>query len=204
MRRVRKAAAVADAAKTEEPEAPVEAPSPIEESLGPLPKPDERFMKIQEHTRKIDPYKEWDAIRGWLEIAPEGIMELRKELQKSADVEAKASDLLTEAKVAKGNFDDKFRDRVQIWRRDAMVYWEAEKKAGLHKLITEAMIEDRIIQEHSELYLQLKANKREMAALVESLEALLKNVINKRTDLRKILESETRRPGKDPNWFSGN
>lgn len=169
-----------------------------------LPMPDERFMRIREHIKKIDPWKEWETIRSWLNISPEFIQEIRKELQVAADMEARAKDLHEEAVIAKGNFDDQFRDRTQIWRKEALIYWEVEKKSGLRKQITESMIEDRIIELHSELYLELKKRKREIRSMVDTMEAMLKNVISKRTDLRKMLESETKRPTSTPNWMDGN
>lgn len=169
-----------------------------------LPEPDPRFMHIRERIRTIDPWKEWETIREWLNIAPAGIHEIRRELQRAADMEARSKDLHEEASIAKGNFDDQFRDRSQIWRKESLIYWEEEKIAGLHKQITESMIEDRIIELHSELYLELKKRKREINSMVNTMEAMLKNVINKRTDLRKMLESETRRPGATPGWMDGN
>lgn len=168
-----------------------------------LPEPDPRFMQIREYIKTVDPWKEWEVIREWLNIAPTGIHEIRRELQRAADMEARAKDLHEESSIAKGNFDDQFRDRSQIWRKESLIYWEEEKIAGLHKQITESMIEDRIIELHSELYLELKKRKREINSMVNTMEAMLKNVINKRTDLRKMLESETRRPGATPGWMDG-
>lgn len=168
-----------------------------------LPMPDERFMRIREYIKQIDPWKEWEKIRSWLNISPDSIQEIRKELQVAADMEARAKDLHEEAVIAKGNFDDQFRDRTQIWRKEALIYWEVEKKSGLRKQITESMIEDRIIELHSELYLELKKRKREINSMVDTMEAMLKNVISKRTDLRKMLESETKRPTSTPSWMDG-
>lgn len=168
-----------------------------------LPAPDPRFMKIREYKKETDPHEEWLLIKEWLEIAPEGVQEIRKALQLASDIEVRAKELHEESLVAKGNFDDQFRDRSQIWRKEALQYWEEEKKEGLHKQITESMIEDRIIEEHSELYLELKKRKREIKSIAESMSAIFKNVINKRTDLRKLLESETRRPGALPGWTDG-
>lgn len=165
-----------------------------------IPTPDERFLRIREYTKNINPSKEWVAIREWLEDKAETPSELRIMIREAADMAARARDLYLEAKVELKKFENKYRDRMQIWNKEAVIYWETQKSAGLQKQITKDMIEDHTIEFHSDLYLELKNNLVEMEALVESLKSLQQNVLAKGRDMRSLLESERQHPNL-PGWM---
>lgn len=167
-----------------------------------IPEPDPRYTGILEYIRNNDPRKEWDDIRAWLRETTSTISDTRSQIQKGADIEARAVALYTDAKAARGDYDDKFRDRIQIWKNEALLYWESEKKEGLHKQITNDMIEDRIIEMHSDLYLSMKKKNRDLQLAVQTFEELKMNVSMKRADLRKMLESEVKKPSNQlPDWM---
>ena len=167
-----------------------------------IPEPDPRYTGILEYIRQINPRKEWDAIKAWIQEMSSTISDIRLQIQKGADIEARAVALLTDAKAARGDYDDKFRDRVQIWKRESLLYWESEKTEGLHKQITNDMIEDHIIEMHSDLYLSMKKKARDLLLMVQTFEELKMNVSMKRADLRRMIDSEGKKPSTQlPNWM---
>jgi hypothetical protein len=167
-----------------------------------LPEFDPIFSTILEYSKVKDPKEEWKIIREWLKEEPKTIIEMRACLQKAADVAVRARDLYLMARGEQSDFELRFKDRVQIWRVPAIKYWEKQKEKGMHKQITEAMIEDWIIENYSDLYLELCRRREEITAVKESLKNLAERVNSRGMDLRKLLESEVRRPS-TPNWFDG-
>lgn len=165
-----------------------------------LPDYDRRFAIIHEHTRKIDPIEEWNTIRKYLTEKPETINEIRTQVIEHADITLRAKNLALMANTEYEEFILKYRDRKQLWRTAAMEHWQLEKEQGLHKQITEAMLEDWMIENHSELYMELQKRKLHLEEIRDRLKALAGQVAGKGQSLRKLLESETRRPTGLPGW----
>ena len=165
-----------------------------------IPDFDRRFAVIHEHIRKVDPVKEWEVLKKYLEDKPETISELRNAIRTQADMARRAKELALMANTEYQEFLLKHRDRKQLWRTAAMEYWQAEKESGLHKQITESMLEDWMIENHSELYTELETRKLHLEEVCDRLKALATQVSNKGQNLRKLLESETRRPSGLPGW----
>lgn len=166
-----------------------------------IPEVDEDFKRIIEVRRNIDPKTEWTTIRNWIEEQPRTIQELRDAIRIAAHMTARATDLLHVTKIQRDKFRIKHTARIQLWRSEALLYWEAEKEAGMRKQITEQMIEDRIIDQWEELYTELQTRLNEINTLYDSFKSLVSLVENKEIDLRKLLESEGKKPGYVPNWF---
>jgi hypothetical protein len=158
------------------------------------------------HTRKeIDPESEWAEIREWLASKPTSIQEMREAVRVSADMAARANDLYDLTKIHHSRFMIECKARLQLWRREALIYWESVKQnEGMHKQITEQMIEDQIIEEHADDYADLQERMKEMDTLKSSFKSLIDSVIAKGVDNRKLLESEIRRPSSTPAWMDGN
>jgi hypothetical protein len=170
----------------------------------PLPEIDSKFRGIISKRRKIDPESEWNEIREWLKEKPETIQGMRDAVRESADMAARAKDLYDLTKIHYSRFRIEYRNHIQLWRREALIYWETVKKSEkLHKQITEQMIEDQIIEEHAEEYADLQERMSEIETLKSSFEKLIDSVIAKGVDNRKILESEIRKPSTAPAWFDG-
>lgn len=157
------------------------------------------------HTRQeINPEAEWKELRAWLELQPSTIQDMRQCVRESANMSARAKDLYDLTKIHHGRFRIEYRARLQLWRKEAIVYWECIKRdEGLHKQITEQMLEDQIIEEHAEEYADLQERMQEMDALKESFKSLIDSTISKGIDNRKLLESEARRPTSSPSWMDG-
>lgn len=178
-----------------------EAPKP-KKDMDPvaIPDYDRRFATIREHIREIDPIKEWDRLKKYLAEKPETISELREAVRIHADMAVRAKDLALMANTEYEEFMLKLRDRKQLWRTAAMEYWQSEKEQGLHKQITEQMLEDWMIENHSELYTELETRRLHLEEVRDRLKAMATQVANKGQNLRKLLESETRRPSGLPGW----
>jgi hypothetical protein len=169
-----------------------------------LPEVDEQFKGVIYTRKEINVEEEWNDIRNWLEDKPETIQGMRDAVRKSADMAARAKDLYDLTKIAHEKFRIKYRERVQLWRMQAIGWWEGVKKnQELHKQITEQMIEDRIIEAHADDYADLQERMSEMDTLKSSFKALIDTVIAKGVDNRKLLESEMRRPASTPSWMDG-
>jgi hypothetical protein len=169
----------------------------------PIPEIDSKFKGIIHARRKIDPETEWSEIREWLAEKPTTIQGMREAVRTSADMAARANDLYDLTKIYYSRFRIEYRNRIQLWRRHALIYWESVKKGGMKKQITEQMIEDQIIEEFTEEYADLQERMNEMETLKTSFKNLIDSVIAKGVDNRKLLESELRRPSSTPNWFDG-
>lgn len=170
-----------------------------------LPEIDEQFRGVIYTRKEIDVEVEWKEIREWLEETPTSIQGMRDAVRKSADMAARAKDLYDLTKIHHGEFRIKYRKRLQLWRMQSIAWWEGVKEnQGLHKQITEQMIEDRIIEEHADDYAELQERMDEMDTLKSSFKALIDTAIAKGVDNRKLLESEMRRPAATPNWMDGN
>jgi hypothetical protein len=165
-----------------------------------LPDYDRRFATIREHIREIDPIDEWNDIREYLEVKPELIQDIRAQVRDHADITTRAKNLALMANTEYEEFVLKYRDRKQLWRNAAMEHWQSEKERGLHKQITEQMLEDWMIENHSDLYMELQKRKLHLEEIRDRLKGLATQVSGKGQDLRKLLESETRRPAGLPGW----
>jgi hypothetical protein len=165
-----------------------------------IPDYDRRFATIREHIREIDPIEEWEIIKAYLAEKPETIQDLREAVRNHADMTSRAKNLALMANTEYEEFLLKHRDRKQLWRTAAMEYWQSQKEQGLHKQITESMLEDWMIENHSDLYTELEKRKLHLEEVRDRLKALATQVSGKGQDLRKLLESETRRPTGLPGW----
>lgn len=165
------------------------------------PEIDERFKRIIEVRRNIIPMKEWEEIKAWLAEMPDTLVDIKNAVRQSAQMAARAKDLVSVTKTEFERYRIRYRARLEIMRSDAIVYWESEKKGGLHKQITEQMIEDRIIAQWTDAYEDLQEKFISFETLYDSIKSLQETVVNKGVDLRKLLDSETRRPASLPTWI---
>ena len=165
-----------------------------------IPDFDRRFAQIREHIRETDPMEEWSVLKEYLESKPESIQELRDAVRQHADMTSRAKSLALMANTEYEEFMLKLRDRKQLWRNAAMEYWQEQKEQGLHKQITENMLEDWMIENHTDLYTQLETRRLHLEEVRDRLKALASQIGAKGQDLRKLLESETRRPSGMPGW----
>lgn len=166
-----------------------------------LPTYDQRYATIREHSQELDPLAQWNLIRAWLKEEPESIQDIRKMVRKHADMAERAKRLAQAANSEYEIFELKCRDRKQIWRVSAMHHWESEKESGnVTKQITEKMIEDWMIEQHGDLFIELETRLIHLGQVRDQLKSLAIQVNNKGHDLRKLLESESRRPT-TPNWM---
>jgi hypothetical protein len=165
-----------------------------------IPTFDARFSKLREHMQTIDPIKEWEEIKAWLADNPTSLVETRNKVREHADIAQRATNLYIMAKSEVSSFEIKYKDRKQLWRVEALKYWEGQKAKGLRKQITEDMLTDWMIENHSELYMELEKRHDTLITIKDQLKSLADRIISKGHDLRKLLESETRRPV-SPNWF---
>lgn len=167
-----------------------------------LPTYDSRYSDIMEYAQVIDPLEEWKTLRSWLQAIPDSIQDIRNLIKQHADNAERAKRLASCAELESKLYELKCTDRKQIWRIAAITYWEEQKEAGtITKQITEKMIEDWIIEQHGDLYIELEKRRLELDATHKQLKSLVSQVNNKGYDLRKLLESETRRPSGSPNWM---
>jgi len=167
-----------------------------------LPTFDERYATIMERSQEFDPIKEWETIRLWLQSIPISIQEMRDLVKHHADIAERAKRLANGADSELKLFELKCLDRKQIWRIASIAHWEREKEQGnITKQITEKMIEDWIIEQHGELYINLETKRIQLESVRDQLKSLATQVSAKGYDLRKLLESETRRPSGSPNWM---
>lgn len=169
-----------------------------------IPDYDRRFAVIREHIREIDPIKEWEVLKKFLEEKPETIQDIRECVRTHADMTSRAKSVALMANTEYEEFLLKHRDRKQLWRTAAMEYWQGQKEQGLHKQITESMLEDWMIENHSDLYTELERRKLHLEEVRDRLKALATQISGKGQDLRKLLESETRRPAGMPGWADDN
>jgi len=167
-----------------------------------LPTYDERYATIMERSQGLDPIKEWETIRTWLQTIPVSIQEIRELVKQHADIAERAKRLANGADNELKLYELKCLDRKQIWRISAIAHWEREKECGnITKQITEKMIEDWIIEQHGDLYIELETRRIQLESTRDQLKSLATQVSAKGYDLRKLLESETRRPSGSPNWM---
>jgi len=167
-----------------------------------LPTYDSRYSAIMEHAQVVDPLAEWKSIRSWLQAIPVSIQDIRELVKQHADNAERAKRLASCAELELKVYELKCTDRKQIWRISAISHWETQKEGGhITKQITEKMIEDWIIEQHSDLYIELEKRRLELDATYKQLKSLVSQVNSKGHDLRKLLESETRRPSGSPNWM---
>jgi hypothetical protein len=169
----------------------------------PLPEFDQRFAIIREKTQNIEPLEEWESIKQWMDDEPKSLQEIRTKMKKHADIAQRAKNLYLMAKSELAAFDLRYRERRQLWRVAAIAYWEEQKAAGLRKQITEDMLTDWMIGKHGELYIELEKRHDTLTSVKDQLKSLADRVVAYGQDLRKLLESETRRP-LDPRWFDDN
>lgn len=167
----------------------------------PIPDYDRRFATIREKTQNIDPIAEWENIKTWLAEDPVSISDIRIKVKEHADIAQRATNLYLMAKSELAEFELKYKDRRQLWRLQAIGFWEDQKEKGLRKQITEDMLTDWMISEHSDLYMELERRHETLISVKDQLKSMSDRVIGKGLDLRKLLESETRRP-LTPDWFN--
>ena len=176
----------------------------VKKSIDPieLPTYDERYSTIMERSQQFDPLEEWETIRAWLQTIPVSIQEMRELVKQHADIAERAKRLAQGAENELKIFELKCTDRKQIWRMAAIAHWEREKELGsITKQITEKMIEDWVIEQHGDLYIELETRRIELESTRDHLKSIATQVSAKGYDLRKLLESETRRPSGSPDWM---
>jgi len=167
-----------------------------------LPTYDERYAIIRERSQEIDPLAQWETIKEWIKEEPQSIAEIRKLVMQHADMAERAKRLAKAANTELKLFELKCRDRKQIWRVSAMAHWEYEKEQKkVTKQITEKMIEDWMIEQHGDLYIELETRQIQLEEVRDQLKDLASQVSAKGQDLRRLLDSETRRPVGTPNWM---
>lgn len=169
-----------------------------------LPEFDKRYDAILERSQEIDPLKVWEEISAWLKEEPTSIQDIRNAVRKHAGMAEKAKRLSQAAEIEFGKFEVRCTDRKQIWRVAALSYWEVQKEAKtITKQITEKMIDDWVIEQHGELLMELEDRRIKLDGVRSQLKSLVTQVNNKGHDLRKLLESEVRRPSTSPSWMDG-
>lgn len=184
-----------------EPAQPTEE-KPVQKDPIDLPTYDSRYTTILERSQESDPLSQWEMIRAWLKEEPESIKELRNAVRKHADIAERAKRIAQMAESEYAKFLLKCQDREQIWRVAALAFWEKEKEAGnVTKQITEKMVDDWVIEQHGDLHMELESRRIDLETVRDQLKSLVTQVNNKGHDLRKLLESETRRPAGTPNWM---
>lgn len=161
------------------------------ESFEDVPKPSEEFLRIKEVILKINIEEDWNEIKNWLSKEEKTIKEYKDSLIVAPSMIQKASNLKNLAISEYKLYKLSSRDRIQLWREEAIDYWELRKEHGLKKQITEAMIDDRIIENHNKLYCEIKENEIYLEKIVDTFENLEQTTIGKQVNLRKILSSES-------------
>lgn len=169
------------------------------EDLATIPSLPKEFSKIILLKKEINPEEEWEIIRAWVSTAPKTVNELRDAIRISADMIARTKDLITYTTKAYNSYKLRYDARMQLWRHEALAYLSnLERK--VKKQITEQMIKDHIINNYEADYSSLQERMDDMALLVENFKSLGETVYNKSVDLRKLLDSEGRRPS-GPDWM---
>jgi hypothetical protein len=148
----------------------------------------------------VDIVEEWETIRKWLREDASSIQNMRKLIREHSDITERAKNISIVANTQYKDYLIRYNDRRQLWRVQALKFWESQKSAGLSKQITESMLDDWMIENHSELYMELQRRKIHLEEICERLDSLVTLVNARGSDLRKLLESETRRPV-TPNWI---
>lgn len=166
----------------------------------PLPEVKSSILQIHKHIENKNPIVEWNVIREWLKSKYQSLAELKDLLRQEADMSVRAKNLYIQARKERKLFEIQYHDRMQIWRKISLQYWEKKKDKGLHKQITERMIEDRIIEKYNDLYVELQTRRETIKNTEESLKTLSDQVTNRGHDLRKLLDTEMRKPSM-PSWI---
>jgi len=156
------------------------------------------YTKLILSRTKIDPEEEWNEIREWISSSPTSLNDIRESIKISADMIMRARDLYDMTSRTHKSFQLKCKARMQLWRYEAIKYWEA---LGVKKQTTEQMIEDYILDNYQGDYVDLQERANDIALLTDSFKALCENVYNKSVDLRKLLDSASRKNPTTPNWM---
>lgn len=161
---------------------------------------DSAFKGIAEHIDNVDPMKEWEEIRAWLEKKPKSLRDALDMSTGCANMAVRARKLHRRAKKELKIFEYELKDRTQILRDQSREYWEVKKREGMSKQITNDMIEDWILENFPDTYKTLMLRLEELKGTVGLLEEMSNQVAGRAPDLRRAVDELGKRT---PDWMTG-
>lgn len=167
----------------------------------PLPTYDKKFKPVHEYVVECDIEKEWPELERWMRRRPISLKDAMTMLaeQPNMVMRAKRIELLAKKELERFNLD--FKERTGVLRDLAIEYWEERKRAGMHKQITNEMIEDWIVEHYGEAWTEMKSRVRDMKNAHRLLERLTKQVIDRAANLRRDVDLFSTKVA-DPSWFT--
>lgn len=167
----------------------------------PLPDYDSKFKVIHEYIVNCNPDEEWPIIKEWMSCKPNSIQDALKMLAEHPDIKTRARRLALLAEREFKKFSMDFKDRTGILRDLAREYWEARKIQGMHKQITNDMIEDWIIEHYGTVYTEMTIRLKDMENVKELLTKLADNADIRDADLRRMVDKIQAKDSVSPGWF---
>lgn len=155
----------------------------------PLPSFDDKFKSIHEHITKADPEKEWPVIREWIKRKPLNLQDAIDMLSEQPDMAMRAQRLFLLAKRELERFELEWKDKTSALRQAARDNLEQNKKdKKLAKQITNDMVDDWIIEQYGEIWIEMYTRLRDMKNTTKHLEMLADRVAYRDADLRRFIE----------------
>jgi len=167
----------------------------------PLPTYDKKFKPIHEYVIECDPDKEWPVIKAWIRRKPLSLKDALEMLANQPNMAMRAKRLSLLAKKELERFTLDFKERTGVLRDLALDHWEERKRGGMHKQITNEMIEDFIVERYGDTWTEMKMRLRDMKNAHRLLEQLNKQVLDRAPDLRKDIDVFANKTA-DPSWFA--
>ena len=167
----------------------------------PLPDYDSKFKTIHEYIITCDPDIEWPSVKDWMSRKPNSIQDALMMLAEHPEMKTRARRLALLAQRELRKFQLDYKDRTGILRELAREYWEARKKQGYHKQITNDMIEDWIIEHYGRTYIEMDTRLKDMENIAELLSKLADNVDIRDADLRRMIDKIQVKDATAPGWF---
>ena len=168
----------------------------------PLPNYDSKFTPIHEHIQRTDVKREWPTIKAWLARIPQDMQTSLNLLGEQPGMSMRAKRLALLAKRELESFELDWKDRTAILRDVAREYWEAKKKSGMRKQITNDMVDDWIIEHYGETWKKMYMRLRDMKNTAALIEQMSSQVDDRAADLRRFVEKFSQHKPK-PSWLKG-
>jgi len=167
----------------------------------PLPDYDKKFKPIHGYIVECDLEVEWPVLKAWIKRKPISLKDAMEMLAVQPDMAMRAKRVELLAKKELEHFNLDFKERIGILRDLALDYWEERKRGGMHKQITNEMIEDWIVENYGDTWTEMKGRVRDMKNTHRLLEQLTKQVIDRAPNLRKDMDMYATKKA-DPSWFA--
>jgi hypothetical protein len=157
-----------------------------------IPEPRVEVYNLRTYIYEIDFEEEFNNVKMWLQYKPKTPSQMEDVLYEAGNISNKSQLLIESIKLEEKKYELECRERLEILRSGALLKLEEEKKEkSLKKQITNQMIEDRVLADHSKLYIGIHQKQNELKSIRSLVENLYEQVKNKEVNVRKILESQS-------------